>query len=108
MNDRHDDEVRRWATTLIGQLSAAPLPTLGSSAWVQANGSVRLASAVRAALAWYEDADPHRLAAHVEQELEAYRLAEEGDYAAWRRLARRVRADAGAPPFGELQRRRSA
>src|SRR4051794_31291253 len=108
MNDRHDVELQRWTSTMIRQLSAGSLPLLGSRAWVAATGPERLASALRAALAWYEDSDPHRLAVEVERELEAFRLADEGDYSAWRRLARRVRADAEAPTFSELQRRRAS
>lgn len=107
MNDRHDEEVRRYALTLIGQLCAGDPPLIGTTAWVEAPGPVRLAALVRGGLALYESADPHRLAAAVEHELEAARRADEADYLAWRQVAGRVRAGADSPTFDELQRRRA-
>lgn len=101
------DEVRRWGLLLMGQLAAEPIPEFGSAEWVAARGPVRLASAVRAGIAWAESADPHRLAVEVEAELAAYRAAEAGDVAEWRQVARRVRAMANEPTHAELVRRRA-
>lgn len=105
--ERHDDEVRRHAHTLISQLCAGDPPLIGSSEWLQAPGPVRLASLIRGGLAYYFDRDPHRLAVQADAELEAHRRADERDYAAWRRIVRQVRADADAPTHAELVRRRA-
>jgi hypothetical protein len=102
------DEVRLWATVLMGQLTTAELPLYGGDEWSEAPEPVRLASAVRAAEAWRESCDPHRLAVDVEAELEAHRRADERDYDGWRAIARRVRALANEPTHAELQQRRSA
>lgn len=103
-----EHEATRWAATMVGQLSAEPLPLFGSPQWVEAPGNVRLASCIRAALAWLNDRDPRVLAARFEQETEAARRYAERDYDQWREIAAKVRASAEWPSHAELQRRRAS
>lgn len=110
------DSASLWARDRATQLRAiadvpvdADIPLYGSEEWaaLAPNDGLRWLSALRAAEAWLIDQDPHVLAARLDAELEAQRRADERDYDGWRQLARRVRADAGAPDHDELLRRRA-
>lgn len=96
--------VDAWARPLIARVGDAPIPLFGSAEWALAPDSVRVASCVRAALAWRVECDPHRLAVLIEAELEAARRAEAED---WKPLRSYVRGLASAATHAELVARRA-
>lgn len=96
-----DDVVTGWARFLMSRPGVV-LPSYGSDEWAAAPEVVKVAACVRAAEAWRQECDPHRLAVCAERELEAERRAQEKDYAAWRRIALGVRNRAQQPTHAEL------
>lgn len=101
-------EAARWARTMMSQLGAVDPPLFGSAEWVAAPGPVRLASALRAAVAYAHDRDPHVIAARYDIELGAAWRHQERDFQEWKQIAQRVRASAEWPSHEVLQQRRSA
>lgn len=92
----------------MGQLGAIDPPLFASPEWCQSHGPTMLASALRAALAWAHDRDPHVIAARYDVELGAAWRHQERDYDEWRRIAEKVRGSADWATHSELQRRRAS
>ena len=109
-DDRQDVDIRaraKWVRDLLRNAGEAELPLYGSAAWAAAPEPVRVASCVRAAEAWRLESDPHRIAARLEQELEAAQWCAERDYDAWREIAGRVVRIGLGPTHAELVERRA-
>jgi hypothetical protein len=112
--DRRRSEERAtlaWARRLIraGSAAGAP-PRFGSSEWAALPDTDRrkVAAAVIAALCWWDDGRPSRIASRLRDELDARALAEEQlDAEEFAALATRVRRMANSPSHAELTRRRA-
>lgn len=101
-------EAARWVRTMLGQLGTVDPPLFASPEWCQSHGPTMLASALRAALAWAHERDPHVIAARYDVELGAAWRQQERDFQEWKQVAARVRASADWPSHAELQRRRAS